>query len=158
MFYVERPDLPTEHGWSRSLLRFSSSHQTGTIDRSHSSTLTISLSRIGRLNSMRSWLNRGANSYFMWVQLNVFRYSFNATHNRSTQSTVLLAVDISYLAVPDITTAGRIASLCSVLFSVGCVVVGLLLINKDHADSKTGENVSDTQTLHGYVLIIILLC
>lgn len=64
------------------------------------------------------------------------------------QATVLLAVNVSYLAIPlaglstDAATLGQAASLCSTLTSIGCIVIGLLLINEDHIDPKSGYGVS----------------
>ncbi len=58
------------------------------------------------------------------------------------QATVLLAVNLSFLAVPNInpdgapTSVAQIACLCSIIFSIGCIVIGLLLVNEDHTDPK----------------------
>ncbi len=65
-----------------------------------------------------------------------------------SQATVLLAVNVSFLAVPDATpavdavTIGFVASLCSTITSLGCIVVGLLLINEGHTDPKDDFTVS----------------
>ena len=65
---------------------------------------------------------------------------------------MLLAVNLSYLAVPEVSpdpttvTAGTVASLCSTVASVGCIVVGLLLVNEDRSDPKTTSEVSPTCT------------
>ncbi len=64
------------------------------------------------------------------------------------QATVLLAVNVSFLAIPDATptvdavTAGFVASLCSTVTSIGCIVVGLLLVNEDHTNPKDAYTVS----------------
>ncbi len=65
-----------------------------------------------------------------------------------SQATVLLAVDVSFLAIPDAVptvdavTTGFVASLCSTVTSIGCIVVGLLLVNEDHTNPKVGVTVS----------------
>ena len=65
------------------------------------------------------------------------------------QATVLLAVNLSYLAVPNVTpspgatTVGVVASLCSTVASAGCIVVGLLLVNEDRSDPKNTAEVGD---------------
>ena len=64
------------------------------------------------------------------------------------QATVLLAVNVSFLAIPDATpigdavTTGFVASLCSTVTSIGCIVVGLLLVNEDHTNPKNNYTVS----------------
>ncbi len=64
------------------------------------------------------------------------------------QATVLLAVNVSFLAIPDATpigdavTTGFVASLCSTVTSIGCIVVGLLLVNEDHTNPKADQTVS----------------
>ena len=64
------------------------------------------------------------------------------------QATVLLAVDVSFLAIPiaghkgGAVTVGSIASLCSTVMSVGCIVIGLLLVNEERTDPKTSWAVS----------------
>ncbi len=64
------------------------------------------------------------------------------------QATVLLAVNVSFLAIPDAApaadtvTIGFVASLCSAITSVGCIVVGLLLVNEDHTNPKGAHTVS----------------
>lgn len=61
-----------------------------------------------------------------------------------SQATVLLAVNISYLAIPNINitdssaSVGQVASLLSTIASTGCIVVGLLLVSEDHTDPKGG--------------------
>ena len=58
---------------------------------------------------------------------------------------MLLAVNISFLAIPAVApmtlhngqvTVGQVASLCSTLFSVGCMLIGLLLVNQHLTTSK----------------------
>ena len=82
---------------------------------------------------------------------------FLATKVKMTfcQATVLLAVNVSYLAVPQISPSsgtpppstsskiaiGAIFSLCSIVASIGCIVVGLLLVNEDRSDPKTSSEV-----------------
>lgn len=59
------------------------------------------------------------------------------------QATVLLAVNLSFITVPGINqnggnaSGGQIASLCSTVLSIGCIVIGLLLVSEDHTDPKT---------------------
>ncbi len=50
-----------------------------------------------------------------------------------------MAVNLSYLAVPNIESSGRVASLCSTVFSIGCIAIGLLLASEDHTDPKSDE-------------------
>ncbi len=64
-------------------------------------------------------------------------------------------VTVSYLAVPAIgpsedssnggsndVTVGQVASLASIVLSIGCIVIGLLLVSEDHIDPKVqGEAV-----------------
>ncbi len=73
---------------------------------------------------------------------------FVAHADLRSQATVLLAVDVSVLAIPgaaptaDAVTAGFVASLCSTVTSIGCIVVGLLLVNEDHTNPKNNYTVS----------------
>ena len=63
------------------------------------------------------------------------------------KATVLLAVNVSYLAAPDVSdspgtvTAGTVSSLCSTITSIGCIIIGLLLVNEDRSDPKTPSKV-----------------
>lgn len=60
------------------------------------------------------------------------------------QATVLLAVNVSYLAIPGLgsSSVGQIASLCSIIASVGCIIIGSLLASEHYTAPKQGENVS----------------
>lgn len=53
------------------------------------------------------------------------------------QATVLLTVNISYIAISNIESSSRIASLCSTVFSIGRIIIGLLLVSEDHTDPKS---------------------
>lgn len=76
------------------------------------------------------------------------------------QATVLLAVNLSYLAVPNVipngdmlavtggisrttlaASTGVLACLCSIITSIGCIILGLLLVNEHHSDPKTEDEV-----------------
>ncbi len=56
----------------------------------------------------------------------------------------MLAVNVSYLAVPGLETSsvGHISSLCSILASIGCIVVGSLLASEHYTAPKEGNSVS----------------
>ena len=51
---------------------------------------------------------------------------------------------MSYLAVPGLesSSVGQIASLCSIIASVGCIVIGSLLASEHYTAPKEGWNVS----------------
>lgn len=65
-----------------------------------------------------------------------------------SQATVLLAVNVPFLVVAGVApagvsvTTGFVASLCSIITSIGCIMVGLLLVNEDHASPKDSRSVS----------------
>ena len=89
------------------------------------------------------------NDYVLYSELH--RSSISGSSGKLTeylQATVLLAVNVSFLAVPttgpenNAVTVGSIASLCSTVMSVGCIVVGLLLVNEERTDPKTSDAVS----------------
>ncbi len=56
----------------------------------------------------------------------------------------MLAVNISYLAIPGLESSsfGQIASLSSIIASVGCIVIGSLLASEHYTAPKKGWNVS----------------
>lgn len=66
----------------------------------------------------------------------------------SAQATVLLAVNVSFMAIQDVAptvdavTTGFVASLSSTVTSIGCIVVGLLLVNEDYTNPKHGRKAS----------------
>ncbi len=93
-----------------------------------------------------SW-EKSWNDYILYVRKAVRVYS-RVSRGCFIQATVLLAVNVSFLAIPDVTptgdtvTPGFVASLCSIITSVGCIVVGLLLVNEDHTNPKDSYAVS----------------
>ncbi len=68
-----------------------------------------------------------------------------------------MAVNLSYLAVPNIESSGRIASLCSNVFSIGSIIIGLLLASEDHTDPKSGEWKVSARVNYGTSLLLNVL-
>ncbi len=68
------------------------------------------------------------------------------------QATVLLAVNVSYLAIPGLgsSSVGQISSLCSIIASVGCIVIGSLLASEHYTAPKQGIVVSNQVISESY--------
>ncbi len=79
----------------------------------------------------------------------------------------MLAVNVSFLPIPgttstvDAATPDFVASLCSTVTSIGCIIVGLLLVNEDHTNPKDAYTVSTltmycAETYYSSLLFIVV--
>ncbi len=138
---------------SRSSRRSYSRLHLGIWDNSSLSIPMISGGKRHGRSLLRHWKSHGTISFYMCVYI----WHPSACYWALLKAAILLAVNVSYLAVPTIwpsddsgngnlsnndVTVGKVASLASIVLSIGCIVIGLLLVSEDHIDPKVqGEAV-----------------